>query len=462
MAQYYYDKFTAIPNSIPIYGYTVKWRNATTGGAGSVTGYSSYEVNQSTGIITSTGTLMTLTTSTGPFGTVYTTNNTKQVRSYTINNGSTYILDNIGDSEYGQTGTSTSYSKGSLIQANILAEDGTYPANGRHTDGYWYVKKGVANTAPTVTLTSPTNNQTLYENDTLNIAGTAYDVDKDQSVTVYYQINSEQRKVLATNLSQTQISLTKQLTFKGGKLFDGDTAITGTLAEGVAHTLKVWAVDSENASSTAVERAFYVVPNRAPLLTINPPNPSGIIDTDSFVVEGTFEDLDKNETTVSYRINGGNALQIASGIGGAFDFNVSLGALKVGENAITVEAVDSYGAKTSQTVKLRKNKVAVPIHKSTARYKIMPPTGSASEILIWIQRDAELTLNASASMTLAGEQESFKQMALNVTENLQNGQVEDEFYIAADEAKDSIILQLELEQTNPSAGNAITLIMGVL
>lgn len=354
------------------------------------------------------------------------------------------------------------YVRGTLIQSNIPAEDGTYPANGRHTDGYWYVKKGVANIAPTVTLTSPSNNLTLYENDILSIVGEAYDDDKDQSVTVYYQINSEQRKVLATNLSQTQISLTKQLTFKGGKLFDGDTAITGTLAEGVAHTLKVWAVDSENASSTVVERAFYVVPNRAPLLTVNPPNPSGIIDVDSFIINGTFEDTDKNETTVSYRINGANPVQVASGVSGTFDFTVTLGALIVGENVITVEAIDSYGAKTSQTVKLRKNLIAVPMTKSVARYKIVPPSGTASEILVWVQRDAELTLKASASMTLAGEQESFAPMTLTVTENLQNGQVEDEFYLAAGEAKDTIVLQLELEKANPTANNAITLIMGVL
>lgn len=325
-----------------------------------------------------------------------------------------------------------------------------------------YIGTYTTNNAPTVTLTSPIDNQTLYENDTLNITGTAYDADKDQSVTVYYQINSEQRKVLATNLSQTQISLTKQLMFKGGKLFDGDASITGTLAEGVAHTLKVWAVDSENASSTVVERAFYVVPNRAPLLTVNPPTPSGIIDVDSFVINGTFEDADKNETTVSYRINGANPVQVASGVSGTFDFTITLGALIVGENAITVEAIDSYGAKTSQTVKLRKNRITVPMTKSVARYKIVPPSGTASEILVWVQRDAELTLKASASMTLAGEQESFTPMTLTVTENLQNGQVEDEFYLTAGEAKDSIVLQLELEKANPSASNSITLIMGVL
>lgn len=346
------------------------------------------------------------------------------------------------------------------IQFRVKAQDSEGLESSYSTSNSYTVKK--PNQAPTVLLTSPSENMTLYENDTLNIAGTAYDADTDQSVTVYYQINSEQRKVLATNMSQTQITLSKQLKFKAGKLYDVDTAITGNLSDGIAHKLKVWAVDSENASSTIIERQFYAVPNRAPMLTVNPPTPSGIIDSDSFGINGTFEDLDKNETTVSYRINGANSVQIANGTSGTFEFNVSLGVLKVGENVITVEAIDSYGAKTTQTVKLRKNKVAVPITKSTARYKITPPTGTASEILVWVQHDAELTLKASASMTLAGEQESFKPMTLTTSANLQNGQVEDEFYLSAGEAKDSIVLQLELEKSDVNVDSAITLIMGVL
>lgn len=49
------------------------------------------------------------------------------------------------------------YSQGALITADIVAENGTYPTNGRHTDGYWYVRRAVVNTVPTVpVLTVPT------------------------------------------------------------------------------------------------------------------------------------------------------------------------------------------------------------------------------------------------------------------------------------------------------------------
>lgn len=45
----------------------------------------------------------------------------------------------------------TYYTRGSLVQSNIVAENGTYPANGRHTDGFWYVRKTVANQNPVIT-----------------------------------------------------------------------------------------------------------------------------------------------------------------------------------------------------------------------------------------------------------------------------------------------------------------------
>lgn len=43
-------------------------------------------------------------------------------------------------SDYRRTRTIT---KGSYIET-IVAEDGTYPDDGLHSDGYWYVKKGLA------------------------------------------------------------------------------------------------------------------------------------------------------------------------------------------------------------------------------------------------------------------------------------------------------------------------------
>lgn len=41
---------------------------------------------------------------------------------------------------------------GPLHTSNIIAEDGTYPANGKHTDSYWYIRRGVALVNPALSV----------------------------------------------------------------------------------------------------------------------------------------------------------------------------------------------------------------------------------------------------------------------------------------------------------------------
>lgn len=62
--------------------------------------------------------------------------------------------------------TYTERERGTMYQAGVIAEDGTYPADGLHTDNFWYIRRGLANTAPTTpgTFTQPTG--TLETGDT--------------------------------------------------------------------------------------------------------------------------------------------------------------------------------------------------------------------------------------------------------------------------------------------------------
>ena len=298
----------------------------------------------------------------------------------------------------------------------------------------------------------------------MNINGDAYDMDKDQSVTVYYQIDSDPRKVLATNFSQTQISLSKQLKFKAGKLYDGDTAITSNLMDGVEHKLKVWAVDSENTSSSIVERTFYVVPNRAPLLSVDAVVPSGVVDADKFEISGKAWDQDANSNlNVTRRINNGNAVEIYSGQGGDWEFEIALAQLQIGENVIVIEVLDNYGAKTSKTIKLNKNEVNTPILQSVARYKIEPPKGTAKGVLLFIERDIELDLKVELSMTLAGEQEQYETLIPEDTAPMSYNDniVEDTFYYETTEPKENIVLKLSTTRPDDNVNHKIHLISGL-
>ena len=320
----------------------------------------------------------------------------------------------------------------------------------------------VTNTVPTVFVSSPNENMTLYENDTFNVAGAASDVDQNQSVTVYAQINNEQRIALNVGLGNAPIPFNKQLKFVGGKLYDGDTPITGNLTDGVPHTLKIWAQDGDGGQSAITERTFYVVPNRPPVLTVDTVQPTGIINTDKFTISGEASDPDGNLVTAAYRINGGNSVALEI-IDGKWAFDIALAQLQVGQNTIVVELTDSYNFKVSKTIKLNKNEVKTPILHSVARYKIEPPKGSAKGVLLWIQRDEDLAdLKVELSMTLQGEQESYVTLTATNTAPVDSATVEDEYYHEANEAKNNIILKLSTSRANINIDHKIHLISGVL
>ena len=118
------------------------------------------------------------------------------------------------------------------FRETISAEDGAYPNDGIKGN-FWYVKKGLANTVPTHTLNTP-NNQTLYENDTFKIDGSAKDPDVGDILNVYYRINGGTSRAIATGISTgAAILFNEQLTFKGGVLYKGATGIkcfTGMLS----------------------------------------------------------------------------------------------------------------------------------------------------------------------------------------------------------------------------------------
>ncbi|QGG51447.1 hypothetical protein GDS87_10960 [Lysinibacillus pakistanensis] len=257
------------------------------------------------------------------------------------------------------------------------------------------------------------------------------------------------------------VAFGKQLKFKGGRLFDGDIGVTRNLTDGVPHTLKIWAQDSDGGQSTIVERAFYVVPNRPPVLTIDTVQPSGIINTDKFAISGTASDPDDNDMKASYRLNGGNSVALEI-IEGKWAFDITLAQLQVGQNTIVVELMDSYDFKVSKTIKLNKSEVKTPILQSVARYKISPPKGSAKGVLLWIQRDEALDLTVDLSMTLKGEQETYVPLTATHTVPVYEGVIEDEFYYETQEPKDNIILKLTTTRDNIKVNNKIYLIMGVL
>ncbi|MDC0763486.1 Ig-like domain-containing protein [Brevibacillus sp. AG] len=126
------------------------------------------------------------------------------------------------------------------------------------------------NKTPTLTLTSPTDNQTLSEGNTMAVQGSASDVDSGNVVTTKYKINNGPVRALQSGVSNgsTPISFAKSLTYRDKRLWDGNTDVIGAdLAENTDHTLTVWAEDDQpGGKSTEVTRKFRVIWNRPPVI----------------------------------------------------------------------------------------------------------------------------------------------------------------------------------------------------
>ena len=313
------------------------------------------------------------------------------------------------------------------------------------------------NAKPTLILNT-TNNRTLYENDTFLIDGTAKDADVGNIVNVYYRLNGGTSRAIATGISTgASIPFNEQLTFKAGKLDKDEAAITDALAEGTAHRLEVWSEDNKGGKSTVVERTFYVVPNRAPVLTIDAfTDKTGMINNDTIKLSGTSSDPDGNNVTIKYRVNEQAAVQIHSGVAGPWSFDLSLKSLKDGENFVVVEVIDTYNFKSSRTIKLNKTANLTPLEHSVQRYKIVPPSGSAQGVLLWIQRDADQEVTAEISMTIGTEQEQFVSLTLDSRAPM-GEDVEDYFKFRADTPAEHIALKLSWTGDKP-----ITFISGAL
>ena len=100
-----------------------------------------------------------------------------------------------------------------------------------------------------------------------------------------------------------------------------------------------------------------------------------------------------------------------------------------------------------------------------ARYTIVPPSGSAKGILLWIQHDAGLTIDGCyLSLTDNAEAENFVEMENTNTANMPNSTdvVESEFVLETETPKEKIILKLEFSRASVDVNPTIKLISGVM
>lgn len=128
---YYYDKYNSVEETVYGSPSSFAYESTATGVAG--TRATSWGHSTSTGYYES-GTQETISIS-NPV--LFRRISDVKLREYVYINSSQVDL-------YSSTcSSSTNDTQGSLLTNNIVAEDGTYPNNGKHTDGFWYVRREV-------------------------------------------------------------------------------------------------------------------------------------------------------------------------------------------------------------------------------------------------------------------------------------------------------------------------------
>ena len=133
MAQFVYKKYNSNYSGDT---YSLAFANSSQYFASSITGYTSYAIVG--GSIVMQGSYGTQSSN----GTRY-MGGGSNLASYTLTDG------DVSETVYTLQQNPGYYTQGSYIE-QVIAEDGTLPVNGRHTDGFWYVKS-IPAAPPTVT-----------------------------------------------------------------------------------------------------------------------------------------------------------------------------------------------------------------------------------------------------------------------------------------------------------------------
>lgn len=186
------------------------------------------------------------------------------------------------------------------------------------------VLEPITNNQPSLTLTSPSDNQTLTEGNTLQIEGSATDSDNGNVVTIKYKINNSTPRALQSGVSNgsTPISFAKSLTYSNKRLWDGSTDVTGVdLAENTDHTLTVWVEDDQGGKSAEVTRNFQVIWNRPP--TISGQNDSLGTITDRPTITYSAVDPEGNTFTFTEYLNGQQVRSFTGEAGQEYTFQLT-------------------------------------------------------------------------------------------------------------------------------------------
>jgi len=298
----------------------------------------------------------------------------------------------------------------SLVESNIVAPDGTYPDDGRHSDGYFYVKKGLANMKPELAITSSDNIQ-LVDNKSMTITGTIKDNNVNDTVSVKYTLKKDNVAVSGFE----GLVLTNVTANGSAQNFSGTIDLT-SLANG-NYTIDITANDNGNLVSSTVTKNFKV--NSKPVLTVETVDNQVLNLGNSLSVSGSVQDSDTNETLrVKYSVFNSDGSQVANkqniellmmqSNGGSLTLNGSIlfdSEYAEGSYRVDSFAEDSSGLRSDVKVinlTLQKLNVA-PTVSTTIEDNIILNPGNTYDIAVDVN-DVDVNDNITTKYTLYDDQ----------------------------------------------------------
>jgi hypothetical protein len=271
--------------------------------------YPGYSFDEKTGVFSLTGTKKTYKWEELYNQYIYKNDmydNPKTLVSYTANGGSRneYACVEYGNKDTGRV------ERGKLIQTGIIAESGTYPINGVHSDGYWYVRGALVNTPPTIpgAFTNPVSGTVLKGGETVTVThGTSYDAEGNtitySVVAEYWNGSAWVAEVVRNNSSQ----LTGLYTISTNKSYS-------------KVRFSVVAKDSNGSVSTETRYSseYTLKHNAIPSVILNTTNNFTLSETEGqneVLVDGSARDTDANDNIIiKMQINDGTIRNIQSAL----------------------------------------------------------------------------------------------------------------------------------------------------
>ncbi|WP_170184563.1 Ig-like domain-containing protein, partial [Brevibacillus centrosporus] len=194
------------------------------------------------------------------------------------------------------------------------------------------------------------------------------------------------------------------------------------------------------------------------------PTQTGLIEPDTITLSGNATDPNGNTMTVTGQLNSGAAQTLLNGVAsGAWSYTFPVSSLQSGANTVTITATDQFGKVREKKFNLTKAEQKVPLKKGTARYKVIPPLGTAEGILAWLKREkGDLSVESYASFVDAGQQENYAACMVSSVD-LTPDIAEDEIvYSTFNGAKADIMFKQIFLRTNTASTQAATSLVGAI